>query len=215
VRAGLRRLAETVRRVSEIPEVRRAVSERMEEFERIGKSGVDSWMLEAVFCILAANFSAVKAYEMALEIQRRGLLWSGGQAELERLLRWRGHRFPRARASFIVSARGPIREARAIVPRMGSREAREWLRRRVRGFGMKEASHFLRNTGRKDLAIIDRHILRALAEHGAIEEVPKSLTRRRYLEIESLLSQVAEEVGASLAELDLYIWYTRTGFVFR
>ena len=215
MRAGLLRLVETVGRVYEIPEVRRRVSERMREFEMIGRSSVDRWMLEAVFCILAANFSAVKAYEIALEIERRGLLWSGGRAELERLLRGGGHRFPKARASFIVSAREPIREARIVVPKMESREAREWLRRRVRGFGMKEASHFLRNTGRRDLAIIDRHILRALAEHGAIGEVPRSLTRRRYLEIESLLSQVAEEVGVSLAELDLYIWYTRTGFVFR
>ena len=94
-----------------------------------------------------------------------------------------------------------------------AREAREWLVRNVKGFGYKEASHFLRNVGFRDVAILDRHILRYLKERGLIEEVPKTLGRRSYLKLEILLSAIARKLKLSLGELDLYLWYIMTGEV--
>ncbi len=61
--------------------------------------------------------------------------------------------------------------------------AREWLVGNVLGLGYKEAGHFLRNIGlAEELAILDRHILKNLVILGVIDEIPKSLTRKRYLE---------------------------------
>ena len=91
---------------------------------------------------------------------------------------------------------------------------REWLVRNVKGVGYKEASHFLRNIGFKNLSIIDFHIIDLLARYGLIKK-PRSLTRRRYLEIEGLLRRISEKLGISLAELDLYLWYMETGRILK
>ena len=41
---------------------------------------------------------------------------------------------------------------------------RNWLAENVKGYGLKEASHFIRNIGKSEnkIAILDRHILRNL-----------------------------------------------------
>src|SRR5256885_1237436 len=68
------------------------------------------------------------------------------------------------------------------------KELREFLVDNVKGLGMKEASHFMRNIGiGKDLAILDRHILKNLKLYGVVDEIPNSLTQKKYLDIESKL----------------------------
>ncbi len=211
----MERLADAILRLTRNPDVREVVRSRIREFEEIGRGDWRVWARELAFCILAANFKAVDAFRMADSLWRSGALFDASESELSRLLGEMGHRFPRSRAGYIVASRPLLRTLREVVPRMGSRDAREWLRRNVRGLGMKESSHFLRNTGRKDVAIIDRHILRVMVDYRLIEEPPRSLTRARYLELEESLRGVAGEASLTLAELDLYMWYMKTGFVFR
>ena len=89
---------------------------------------------------------------------------------------------------------------------------RDWLAENVYGLGYKEASHFLRNIGATDLAIIDFHIVDVLVREGLIAKPKsKSLSAKRYLEIERVLKGLAGELGITLAELDLYLWYLETG----
>lgn len=95
------------------------------------------------------------------------------------------------------------------------RKAREWLVKNVEGIGWKEASHFLRNVGFGGVAILDRHVLRVLHEHGLIGEIPKSLPRGRYLEIEEKIEKLARKLDLSLGELDLYLWYMKTGEILK
>ncbi len=81
--------------------------------------------------------------------------------------------------------------------------------------GYKESSHFLRNVGFSDVAILDRHVLSVLHEHGLIDGVPRPPTRGRYLEIERKLEELAGKLGLTLGELDLYLWYSKTGEVLK
>jgi N-glycosylase/DNA lyase len=80
--------------------------------------------------------------------------------------------------------------------------------------GYKEASHFLRNIGFMDVAIIDRHILNILVEYGLIKR-PKTLSKKNYLEIEKKLEKLAKKTRMSLGELDFYLWYMKTGKVLK
>ncbi|RLG05378.1 MAG: N-glycosylase, partial [Thaumarchaeota archaeon] len=138
-----------------------------------------------------------------------------GVSDLAEELRRLGHRYPEVRARYIVEAREKLREIVDAVHRIEDEfRLREWLVENVKGFGLKEASHFLRNIGFKNLAIIDLHILRVLRRYGLIEEF-RSLTRRRYLEVEKLLRGVAERLGISVAELDLYLWYMDSGRILK
>jgi len=135
--------------------------------------------------------------------------------ELIESLKKLGHRFPKSRAEYIIHARKDLDKLAEILKTVDDEFAiREWLVKNVKGIGYKEASHFLRNIGFKDLSIIDFHIIDLLVRYGLIER-PRSLTRRRYLEIERLLRRISEELGISLAELDLYLWFMETGKILK
>ena len=86
-------------------------------------------------------------------------------------------------------------------------ELREFLARNIKDLGYKEASHFLRNHGYKNFAILDRHVLKTLKENKFIKEIPKTLTKNEYLQIESKLSELAEDLNTTQAHLDMYLFY--------
>jgi len=93
---------------------------------------------------------------------------------------------------------------------------RDWLVKHVKGLGLKEASHFLRNIGMgEELAILDRHILKNLVCLGVIAGVPASLTPSRYKEIESRMKTFSSSIGIPMGELDLILWYRETGSIFK
>ena len=189
------------------------VAERTREFNELGKKGNKAWFSELCFCILTANSTA----KLGLKIQRE--LGNGfltlPREELRSRLNELGHRFYNRRAEFIISTRR-FSEIKDIITKFPEvQRAREWLVENVDGIGYKEASHFLRNVGIDGLAILDRHILTLIREHGLIKKVPRTLTRRRYLEIEKMLKGLARKVNLSLAELDLYLWYMKTGEVLK
>ncbi|MBW2978268.1 N-glycosylase/DNA lyase [Candidatus Woesearchaeota archaeon] len=92
---------------------------------------------------------------------------------------------------------------------------RDYLVKNVKGLGLKEASHFLRNIGYRNLAILDRHILKNLAELKVIDNVPKSLTAKKYFEIEDKFKSFSKKVKIPMDELDLLFWSMETGEVFK
>lgn len=77
---------------------------------------------------------------------------------------------------------------------------------KVRGIGPKTARCFLMHSRRGVRhAGLDTHCLKYLRERGV--DVPKSTpTGRRYLELESIFLDMADESGMTVAEFDLEIW---------
>jgi N-glycosylase/DNA lyase len=95
-------------------------------------------------------------------------------------------------------------------------ELRSWLVKNVKGYGLKEASHFLRNVGMgQDIAILDRHILKNLVALGVIENVPKNMTAKTYLEIEDKMRSFCNKVRIPMSHLDLLLWSEETGEIFK
>lgn len=136
----------------------------------------------------------------------------GDGLDVQTALKKAGVRFYKRKSSYVEDAFSNF-EGIVKALDLDSISARKKLLK-VRGLGMKEASHFLRNTGREDVAIIDRHVLKWLKGEGYISEVP-SITEKRYVEVEKILSDIAEEKKCSLAELDLRIWAKMTGKVLK
>ncbi|MDX1799069.1 MAG: N-glycosylase, partial [Candidatus Lokiarchaeia archaeon] len=91
---------------------------------------------------------------------------------------------------------------------------REWIVKNVKGIGYKEASHFLRNIGYTEYAIVDFHIVDLLVKYNIIEK-PKTMTKSKYLEIEKVLKSIGKELELNMAELDLYLWYLETGKILK
>lgn len=82
--------------------------------------------------------------------------------------------------------------------------SREWLCS-CPGIGLKSASWFLRNIGYSDnYAVLDVHILRFVSKIGI--EVPKTLSEKAYLHIESVLRELCDKIGVTLGKMDLLLW---------
>ncbi|MEM4367160.1 MAG: N-glycosylase/DNA lyase [Candidatus Anstonellales archaeon] len=189
----------------------RLAKKRMKEFQSIRKKGINAIFKELCFCILTANFSA----EGGIRIQKAigdGFL-TMGEKELAKALRSNGYRFPNTRALYIAKAREKMPELKKALS-MEPKELRYWLIKNIYGLGYKEASHFLRNIGFNDFAIIDFHIVDLLVSEGLIRK-PRSITPKKYLKIENKLKEIAKEVGLTLGELDLYLWYLSTGKILK
>ena len=212
---SLERLAAVVRAEVEKPETRRRVEARIREFQAAQGEGDERWFEELVFCLLTANYSARGALACIAALNEGDAIGEGSLEQLRACLEHR-HRFPNKRAEFIHKARAHRDDLkRTITSQPSSRAARDWLVENITGLGMKEASHFLRNVGYFDLAIIDKHILTHMEEQGIIGERPKTLTRRRYLEYEEILIRVAGMLGMSLGMMDLYLWAKKSGEVIK
>jgi len=188
------------------------VEKRIKEFEEMFKKDDLSWFHELCFCILTANTSAL----MGLKVQKEIDAWDFAKLDYESLrerLRKLGYRFYNTRAKYIVENQKYANSIRSILINKGREERRQWLVENIKGMGMKESSHFLRNVGYKDYAIIDKHILKILYENNYIND--KKINPKRYIEIEKILNEIANELGMDLARLDLYLWYMETGTILK
>ena len=152
----------------------------------------------------------------------RPLLLTGTHEELMNALVGR-HRYPRARSGYIVASRGFLLEHCNLELRKKLQsfddhlERRDWLvkEKRIKGLGYKEASHYLRNIGLKGYAILDKHILRSLAELEIISDPKPPNTRLKYLTIENSLKKLADQTGIDFDELDLVLWSLKTGEILK
>jgi len=208
----MRKLIKSVERLRKSA-VRRLVETRIKEFKELGDSSSNEIFKELCFCILTANFNAKKSIEIQKKVDNGFLILS--EYELARKLRELGHRYPNNRARYIVEARKYKDSIKDVVQSFNDEQKlREWLVKNIKGIRYKEASHFLRNIGYLNFAIIDFHIVDLLVKNGLIKK-PKTLTKKRYLEIEEILKNIATELDITLGELDLYLWYMETGEVLK
>lgn len=194
-------------------EVGRKVEARMAEFERNGKGSDSQIFRELCFCILTANFNAQRAIEIQEKVGHG--FCELPEKRLAAKLRELGYRYPNARAGYITESRGHMQGlGRKLESFRESAKLREWLAENVKGLGYKEASHFLRNIGYKNVAIIDFHIIDILERYGLLKK-PKTLNKKKYLEIEGMLFELARMARTDLARLDLYLWYMETGKILK
>jgi N-glycosylase/DNA lyase len=202
-------------------ERRSAIRERLAEFAEIWRSASDERLWEElVFCIFTAGASARMGLRSVEAV--RPLLAAGTHDELADALAGR-HRYPRSRSGYVVVTREHLRESCAMRLRdqlesfADAMERRDWLARTrgIKGLGYKESSHFLRNVGLRGYAILDKHVLRSLAELGVVESPAPPTTRARYLATEERLRRFARDVRIDFDELDLVLWSMKTGEILK
>jgi N-glycosylase/DNA lyase len=202
-------------------ERRREIHARLAEFEEVRRTATDERLWEElVFCIFTAGASARMGLGSVEAV--RHLLAKGSHEELAAALQSR-HRYPNSRSGYIVVTRAYL-EADCRM-RLRERlesfedpfERRDWLARtrEIKGLGYKESSHFLRNVGYRGYAILDKHILRSLAEVGVLDSPQPPSTRARYLSTEERLRRFAEDLGVDFDELDLVLWSMKTGEILK
>lgn len=189
------------------------VLERVTEFRNVGASTDVDIFKELCFCLLTANYTSHGGIRIQKEINDGFIHLS--QEELATKLKSLGHRFPNTRAKYIFQARPLHQSIKSVLSSFSDqRELRSHLAETILGIGYKEASHFLRNIGYLDVAILDFHIIDVLVEHKVIRK-PKNLSKKNYLLIEKKLDKLAKATGLTQGELDFYMWYLETGKILK
>ncbi len=193
------------------------IKRRLQEFRQIKNEDDKKIFSELCFCLLTPQSRAKICDRAIKQLESTNMLFNGNERQIQGFLN--NVRFHENKSKYIVNARemlSKISIKEKLKSFSDSFEAREWLIENIKGFGYKEASHFLRNIGMgEDLAILDRHIIRNLVNFGVLDEPPTFLTPKKYLEIEKKMKEFSERIEIPFAELDLLFWSKETGEIFK
>ena len=185
---------------------KKEIQKRLIEFKSVPKK---DYFYEACFCILTPQSNAKKCWR-AIE-QLKKLNFQNKNISPGRILQ-KQTRFHNNKAKYLIELKNKWKFIEKTHEKMkDSKELREFLTNNIKGYGLKEASHYLRNIGYKNLAILDRHILKNLQKHNVIKEIPKTLTVKTYYDIENKFKEFATNLKIPMDELDLLFWSQETG----
>lgn len=115
-------------------------------------------------------------------------------------------RFYRNKTKYLLEAKTKFSEILSIARSDKTDvEKRDWLVKNIKGMGMKASSHFMRNLGARDLAIIDIHVLKFLNTN-----LPTN--KKQYLILEDRFRKEAKKRKMTPCGLDIVIWqeYSKT-----
>lgn len=203
-------------------EIKPQIQKRLEEFRQTWKNSDDKGIfIELAFCVLTPQSKALNAWSAITKLTENNLLFEGQAEEIAEYLNV--VRFKNTKAQNLVKLREEMKNDKGefitkqlFASMKDSFERREWIVKNVKGMGWKEASHFLRNVGfGDDLAILDRHILRNMQRLNIIEEIPKTITPKAYLDMENRLRNYVKTIDIPMDEMDLLLWYKEAGEIFK
>ena len=203
-------------------EKQKDIEKRLKEFKEIWEKGSNEDIhAELSFCILTPQSKAVNAWKAITILRENGLLFNGSAEDIVEYLNI--VRFKNNKAKYLVALREQMQNEKGeIVTKdffnsiADVKDKREWIVKNIKGMAYKEAGHFLRNIGfGKEIAILDRHILKNLVKLEVIEDVPKSLTPKLYLEIEEKMKAYCKFISIPMDSLDLLLWYKEAGEIFK
>lgn len=195
---------------------KKEILSRIKEFKQINTQDKEKIFCEMCFCLLTPQSKAKKCWNAIGTLQKTNLVFNGNINEIQKCLT--GVRFHKNKSSYIVNARKIFPEIIKMINDNSNNPVffREYLVKNVKGLGYKEASHFLRNIGLgKNLAILDRHILKNLLKYKVITHIPKSLTKKIYLDIEKKMLAFSKQIKIPIEHLDLLFWSSQTGEIFK
>jgi N-glycosylase/DNA lyase len=189
--------------------VNNIVNKRLKDFESFTSKSNEEWHSELCFCILAANARQKTSEQIQNQLSIK-IIKSLSHTQLAELIKKNKHRFHNNKSRYLKEST-KFHNIKDIIKKQSN--PREWLVKNIKGIGYKEASHFLRNTGTKNIAILDRHILSLLKNHNIIPDVPISLNQNIYFNYEQKFINLANQLNMPPAKLDLFMWYLKTGEV--
>jgi len=186
------------------------IKKRLNDFSNVKK---EDYFYEACFCILTPQSSAKQAWKCILELKENDFFRKDINPVnfLSNKIRFHNNK-----SKYLLELKEKWKFIDENINNIKNpEELREFLIKNIKGYGYKEVSHFLRNIGYRNLAILDRHILKNLNKLNVINELPKTLTRNKYLEIEDKFKDFSNKVNIPIDELDLLFWSQETGEIFK
>lgn len=188
------------------------ISARLDEFKKLRSASDEELFYEMCYCVLTAHGSA-RAGRGAQARLEKGRFWQEGDVgNCLDGVRYRNNKklfLLQNRKNIIadtLNLRGFLTGDGVVVRDKVAEDSRYF-----KGLGMKAASQFLRNIGFSGLAILDRHILKSLKNYGVIKEVPSSITKKIYIEIEKKMQEFSKGIDVPMDALDILFWTEMSG----
>lgn len=189
------------------------IDQRLNDFLLVAK---DMYFYELCYCICTPQNKAEAAFEVQLKLQEADFY--NKEFNPIDILKNAKHyvRFHNTKSKRLLEMRENFPKIMQVIEsEISSIEKRNWLNANVKGIGMKESSHFLRNIGHRNLAILDRHILKHLVLCGVYDEIPNISSIKKYLDVEQQVLYFAEQININPDVLDLLIWSYESGEVLK
>ena len=200
--------------------IKKEIEKAIKNYKKVWEGTEKEIFAEMAFCILTPQSKAKNAWQAIINLVENGLLYKGKPEEIVEFLNI--VRFKNNKSRYLVELRELMTIDRKLQPKkilskLGNTfEKRKWILKNVKGMGLKEANHVLRNLGfGENIAILDRHILRNLKTLNVINEIPKTITEKKYYEIEEKMQEYSEFSKIKMDELDLVLWYKEAGEIFK
>jgi len=199
-------------------EKKEEIRDRLREFKYARENADDTRILEELcFCILTSAVGPKVGMKSLHAIQ--DILSNGSEQEMfERL---KGiHKYPE-KAAFIVHTVNYLQKdyglnMRELVDSFDDPEERRdffALNKNIKGLGLTQASHFLRNIGFKGYAVLDRNVVNALYKLDVIDSPKPPTSKKRYLDTEAKMKGFADKLGIEVEEMDLLLWSIKRGYI--
>jgi N-glycosylase/DNA lyase len=185
------------------------IKKRLDEFSKVSE---ENYFYELCFCLLTPGSKARQAEKVVDFLKKENFENKSIEFgdELKKV------RFHNNKRKNLVEMKGKyLKILKKLREEKDNLRLREYLVENVRGLGYKEASHFLRNIGKKNLVILDRHILKNMVKFEALDKIPDTISKKNYLNIEQNFKKLAKNNNISTDDLDLLFWSFETGEVFK
>jgi len=201
-------------------EIKKGIEKAIKGYKKAWEGTEKEVFAEMAFCILTPQSKAKNAWQVISNLVENGLLYEGEPEEIVDFLNI--VRFKNNKSRYLVELRelmtkdGKLQPKKILSEIGDTFEKRKWILKNIKGMGLKEANHVLRNLGfGENIAILDRHVLRNLKALNVIDEIPKTVTEKKYYEIEEKMREYSEFSKIKMDELDLVLWYKEAGEIFK
>ncbi|MEK6844132.1 MAG: DNA lyase [Nanoarchaeota archaeon] len=188
---------------------KKIIQSRLKDFKNLSE---EEQFREFMFCLLTPQSNAQKCWS-AIEIISK--LKDFKEEAIFDALKSRT-RFHITKTKRLMGAKESWEKIKHSLDNNNIKELRNFIAETVNGYGLKEASHFLRNIGKSNnqIAILDRHILKNLKNNNIIQEA-KIKNKKAYFEIENAFLNFADKVKIPVDELDMLWWSQENGEIFK
>jgi N-glycosylase/DNA lyase len=191
------------------------IKNRLDEFKSVPEK---EYFYEMVYCLFTPQTSAENAFKVVEQIKQKDYFRK--PFPLKKYMHQKDGtyiRFHNQKEKYVINLRKNYTNVFGVITsEIEPFYKRELLVENVLGLSYKEATHFLRNIGKnKNLAILDRHILKNLKNYDVLKSLPKTITKKIYFDIENKFQKFAMDIGIDINELDLLFWSMETGKILK
>ena len=186
-----------------------SIRKRLDEFRKLPEK---EHFNEMIFCLLTPQSNAKKCWLAVQEVKK---LKKWDEKIISETLR-KYTRFHNNKTRYLILAKNQWPKIKVKLDGSDKKDIRNFLAENIKGYGLKEAGHFLRNIGKSnnEIAILDRHILRNLKELKVIKE-EKIKNKKEYFKIEEKMIEYSKKINIPIDELDLLFWSKENGEIFK